>query len=213
MAIRTERVPKGPESIYASGAVLNVAERAFSDLVRHFPELGVTEREVADLYEDIHSAPGKSFWRAAAGYAVNRLGSRPAQMYTAHDGDEIIGWLTTAADYSNNHLHRMKKSYLWLVNGGVHPEYQRRGVMSTLLERALTDPRRPHVTSITTHVSAYPIVAPPESGIILPAEAGLQHLGFEQTGDPFEDSATFGKPTLLRRYEGASPDEVAQKLS
>jgi GNAT superfamily N-acetyltransferase len=213
MLVKIERVGGSPEEQFGPAyAVYALAEVAFRNLAIEYPALGVTPEQVSNHFNDVDSRAFRTFRRAASGHAVNRLGSREAQMYIAKDGQETIGWLTTAADHSDNTLHRVMKSYLWLVNGGVHPEYQQRGVMKELLSTALTDKKRPSVLSARTFVSAYPFVLPPDEPGKLPAVKALHKIGIQPTDPPFEDDAFFGVPMWMQRHQGGAPKEVAQQL-
>jgi GNAT superfamily N-acetyltransferase len=189
----------------------------FLDLVIKFPELGVEQRDVElsfNLYKKLPKLHRgyRIAEEALMGRALNKQGARESQLYIAKDGQDMIGWLNVAADHSNNWSHRLAKSYVWLVNGGVHPEHQRNGIMKELLSRALTDKEGPKVFSLTTFVSAYPFVLPPDVEGKLPAVEALHKIGIEPTDPPFEDRSFFGTEVLMQRHQGGSPNEILWKL-
>jgi len=205
--------PNDEDLAKVASDICQVAHETYSQLVRNYPQIGVTNTDVTNKFTGTagRSAPAEAhFERALRGETENRQGVRRSRVYIAREtSGAVIGWLTTAEDYSNNPLKKRMRSYLWLVNGGVHPDMQRKGVMSTLLLNALTDPNSPHILSKERFVTAYPPVV---EKIELPVVSGLHRLDILPTDPPFMDDGLFGVDIALQRHQGPSPEAVAMSL-
>jgi ribosomal protein S18 acetylase RimI-like enzyme len=83
----------------------------------------------------------------------------PLRLYAALDGKEAIGWLKSVTVGNRN----------WVANVYVKPEYRRRGIGKSLLEKMLRDDR--------AHGSAASILLASHTGALLYDSMGYERLG------------------------------------
>jgi GNAT superfamily N-acetyltransferase len=183
----------------------HLARVSLLDLAAHRPDSNLEVSSIDAHFGGEGKAGGAELSRELRGKAVNRLGERRCATYFAKDRGRTVGFLTTAEDYSSNPIAAALKSYFWLVNMVVHPDYQRQGVATGMLNEALQDPMMPRHPSLLRYPSAYPLTSNPSAveRAPLPGEAFLDKFDFKTTDPAFETpSQFFGQDVWLQRQQG-----------